>query len=183
MILITTSHRPTARMRTLSHDLQRMIPDSVQTSRGKLNFEEVIEKATILRADRIILIERWKGGPGKIELYSLKPISQHYFPIVYLFSARLQAELQGRTILRGGLGALAPEDSHDDVRNLSEALASFLRIQIVARGQDEKLFKALMTFNQTVSGIEVSFRRPLNGIEIGPRLTVKKTVWSDERSE
>ena len=62
MILITTSRRPTQLIRTLCNDLSRVFPNSLRINRGKLNFEGIIDKALVIKADRLIIIEKWKGG-------------------------------------------------------------------------------------------------------------------------
>ena len=45
MILLTTSHRPTRRIRSLCNDLTRSIPNSIRVNRGKMNFFDVAAKA------------------------------------------------------------------------------------------------------------------------------------------
>ena len=69
MILLTTSRRPTGRMRAFCRDLANSIPDVVRVNRGKMSQDGVAEKAIELEANRVILVDRWHGGPGKINLF------------------------------------------------------------------------------------------------------------------
>ena len=71
MILLTTSRRPTGRIRTFCRDLSNSIPDVVRVNRGKMSLDGVAEKAIEVEADHIIVVDRWHGGPGKINLFQL----------------------------------------------------------------------------------------------------------------
>ncbi|MCJ7632204.1 hypothetical protein MUP77_07390 [Candidatus Bathyarchaeota archaeon] len=181
-LLITTSHRPTRRIRTLSHDLQRMLPDSIQINRGKFNFKGLVEDALLAGADRLLIIQRWKGGPGKMELYILKPKVQHYFPIIYLNSAILQDELQGHASVRKGLIAMVNEDASSESKLLSDALTTFLQVKRATIRQDLKGFPVSLTIYKADSGIVVTFKKIASGIEMGPRLVIKNLVWSTIRN-
>jgi rRNA maturation protein Rpf1 len=178
--LITTSHRPTGRVRTLSHDLERVLPGSLQINRGKLNFRGVVEDALIQGADRVILLERWKGAPGKIELYVLKPEIQRYFPLIYLASVRLQDELQGRIPFRGRLTAIMNEEASLELKNIGTSLANFLRISLVTSEQDAVDSAMGLIIEADKAGIIITFKKLPSRIEIGPRLVVKNLVWSDK---
>ena len=183
-LLITTSREPTRRIRTLSHDLNRVIPGSQQTNRGKLNHEGVIEEALALGLDRAMFLERWKGAPGKIELHLLRPNDRVYYPVIYLSSVTLQAEIRGNTSIRAGLTAsITTRDLQ--LNRLAEALTSFLQIPLRIN-DDSSLstspgFPPLpprLFFESRGSRITVTFKNK-HDAEIGPRLEIKKVVWSD----
>ena len=70
MILLTTSRRPTERIRTLCRELAHVIPNAVRVNRGKLSLDGVAERALEFGADHVIIIDRWKGGPGEIQFFS-----------------------------------------------------------------------------------------------------------------
>ncbi|MFQ5836261.1 MAG: Brix domain containing protein, partial [Candidatus Bathyarchaeia archaeon] len=93
MTLLTTSRRPTPRIRTFCRDLARSIPNVVRVNRGKLSLDGIAEKALEFNADRVVIVDRWKGGPGKIEFFKigqegLVPVP----PIMYVASIKLQRE-------------------------------------------------------------------------------------------
>jgi rRNA maturation protein Rpf1 len=184
-ILITTSREPTRRIRTLGHDLNRVIPGSQQINRGKLNHEGVIEEALALGSDRAMFLERWKGAPGKIELHLLRPNDRVYFPIIYLSSVTLQAEIQGSASIRAGLIASITTRDRLQLNPIAEALASFLQIPL--RISDDSTLSPLPAFpplpprlfvESKGSRIAVTFKNKRNA-EIGPRLEIKKLAWSD----
>ena len=135
-----------------------------------------------LGADRLMFLERWKGAPGKIELYTPKPSVQHYFPIIYLTSVRLQDEFHGPTSVRGKLIATVPEKAAPELRRFSEALASFLQIPLVTAERDLREFSASLVFDVEGSKAVVTLKRPPVGTEIGPRLIIKNLIWSDKKN-
>jgi len=155
-----------------------MLPNSHLINRGKLNFKGVVEEAVTLGCDRLMVLERWKGAPGKIELYTLKPSVEHYYPIIYLASVRSQDEIYGRASVGGKPIATVPENA-PELRRFSEALANFLQIPLVTSERDVKKFSAGLVFDAEESKAVVTFRRPHDGMEIGPRLTIKNLIWSD----
>jgi rRNA maturation protein Rpf1 len=184
-LLITTSREPTRRIRTLSHDLNRVIPGSQQINRGKLNHEGVIEEALALGLDRAMFLERWKGAPGKIELHLLRPNDRVYYPVIYLSSVTLQAEIRGNASIRAGLTASITTRDLLQLNHLAEALASFLQIPLRIN-DDSSLspspaFPPLpprLFFESRGSRITVTFKNK-HDAEIGPRLEIKKVAWSD----
>jgi len=64
-ILLTTSRRPTNRIRSFCHDFASCLPNIVRINRGKLNLDGIVEKTLEINADRVVIIDRWKGGLGK----------------------------------------------------------------------------------------------------------------------
>ena len=102
MILLTTSRRPTGRIRTFCRDLANSIPDVTRVNRGKMSLDGVAEKAIELEADRVVVVDRWHGGPGKINLFQisstgLKPVP----PLMLIGKIRLRRELnEGRRSVR-----------------------------------------------------------------------------------
>lgn len=182
MLLITTSHRPTRRIRALGHDLKRMMPSAIQMNRGKLSFEEVVEQARISKANRVMFLQRWKGGPGKIELYELNSGVELFFPVIYLASTQHQNELQGRVHVKKRLVIIKPQVDALELKHLSESLSTFLDIPLVERGQAVKDFEIGMTFGKMDSRLAMSFESLSENIEIGPRLVIRNLVWSDKVS-
>lgn len=176
-LLITTSHRPTRHIRTLSHDLQRMLPGSIQINRGKLNLKGLVEEALLVGADRLLFIQRWKGGPGKIELYVLKPKVQHYYPIIYLDYAMLQDELRGHVSAKKGLVAMVSEESSSESKLLTDALTTFLEVKKATTQLEVEGFSTYLTIYTSDSRTVVTFKKADNGMEIGPRLVVKDLIW------
>ena len=68
-ILITTSHKPSPRLRSFVKDLASVIPRSLKLNRGKKTLEDLLYDAIELNADRLIIVGEKKGNPGSIRVY------------------------------------------------------------------------------------------------------------------
>jgi rRNA maturation protein Rpf1 len=183
-LLITTSREPIRRIRTLGHDLNRVISGSQWINRGRLNHEGVIAEAIALGADRVMFLERWKGAPGKIEFHLLRPEDRVYYPVIYLSSVTLQSEIQGSASIRAGLVASITSREQLQLKPLAEALAFFLQVPLTS-SEDASLasppvppFPPRLFFDSKGPRITVTFKNKLHS-EIGPRLEIKKLAWSD----
>ena len=68
-ILITTSHKPSPRLRSFVKDLASVIPRTLKLNRGKKTLEDLLYDAIELIADRLIIVGEKKGNPGSIRVY------------------------------------------------------------------------------------------------------------------
>jgi hypothetical protein len=128
-----------------------------------------------------MFLHRWKGGPGKIEMYKLNSDGGLFFPIIYLASTQHQNELKGRVLVKK-LTLVAPEIDCMELKHLSESLSTFLSVPLVEREQAVKDSKIGMIFSEMDSHMTMSFESLSDKIEIGPRLVIKNLVWSDKIS-
>jgi len=177
---LTTSRRPTNLIRTFCNDLARSIPDSVRINRGKLSLNGVAEKALEYTAEKVVIVDRWQGGPGKIELFKVSPEGLMPVPPIILVSGmRLRREFgEGKSRWVGSLAVTAPLNSQKRVFEVAEALSSFFSIPLLS--MDEAVFRcdAAMHFSLDSKGrVQFTFLLLPRNVEIGPRITVSNTVW------
>nr|WP_048115604.1 ribosomal biogenesis protein [Methanotorris formicicus] len=64
-MIITTSRKPSQRTRSFANDLARVLNIEYLT-RGKTPLREIFESY-----DKVILIEEFKGNPGKLKIYDV----------------------------------------------------------------------------------------------------------------
>ena len=160
-------------MRTLSNDLQRVLPNAIRINRGKLNIEGVYEKALENNADRIIIIERWKGGPGRIKLYTL-PFTSEAFTTLHLSGVKLQDEVGQRKTIRGDLVVTLGKNASLSAKNLADTLSKFLRTPLL--GEPTTGIKASIHFSSLQTGkVKISFTMPPMVNEVGPTLIVENS--------
>lgn len=180
MILITTSRRPTRPIRTLCKDLSHTFPKTLRINRGKLSLKNLAEKAMELKAEKLLIINRWKGGPGKIELFeltggALKPVP----PLIYIKGVKLRREFT--TMPRGRrIRALAIETSEtilEETTKLRETFSTFFGAPYVSSGESLKEFDALMLIKETPQGLIVTFNLVPEMVEIGPRFIISHLIW------
>jgi U3 small nucleolar ribonucleoprotein protein IMP4 len=178
-MLLTTSRRPTGRMRTFCRDLANSIPDAVRVNRGKMSLDGVAEKAIELEADRVVVVDRWRGGPGKISLFQvsstgLKPVP----PLMLIKGIRLRRELnEGRRGVRSSAITLEPEDSAELTR-IAGQLSKYFSLPVLSLDEASENHRASMHFSFDSSRhIQITFTLPGRMVEIGPRVTLSKLIW------
>jgi U3 small nucleolar ribonucleoprotein protein IMP4 len=178
-MLLTTSRRPTGRMRTFCRDLANSIPDVVRVNRGKMSLDGVAEKAIELEADRVVVVDRWRGGPGKINLFQvsstgLKPVP----PLMLIRNIRLRREFkEGTRRARSSAITLEPEDSAELTR-IAGRLSKYFGLPVLSLDEASENHRASMHFSFDSSRhIQITFMLLSRMVEIGPRVTLSKLVW------
>jgi len=182
VILLTTSRQPTERIRTLCRELVRVIPNALRVNRGKLSLDGVTEKALEFGANRIIIIDRWKGGPGKIQFFhagseGLIPVP----PTIYVSGARLQREFKSRVGKIRPLTLTASSEG-SQTGKLAEALSNFLEVPKSTEERVSSVYQASIHVSSDASGsVQITFRLLPEGVEVGPRITLSHVVWEIQR--
>lgn len=180
MILITTSRRPTQIIRSFCKDLTYTFPETFKINRGKLNLYGLAEKAMKLKAEKVLIVNRWKGGPGKIELYEvgeggLKPIP----PLIYVRSVLLRRNFKaiphGKRIK--SIALETDETISRETRRLEEALSNFFSIPIVKHEAAQEGFDAVMQVKESHQGLNITFSLTPKMVEIGPRIRISHLIW------
>lgn len=165
-------------MRTLCNDLRRVVPNAVRINRGKLGREGVSERALEIGADRVIVVERWKGGSGVIKLYTL-PSTSEAFSALYLAGIKTQDEIGRRKTVREGLMVTVEKNASPPTRHLADLFSKFLRVPLLEDLQKNTGFRASAHFsNFQGSGVKISFTMPPIINEIGPTLIVRYPIDS-----
>ena len=179
MILLTTSRRPTGRIRTFCRDLVNSLPDVVRVNRGKMSRDGVAEKAIELDVDRIVVVDRWRGGPGKVSLFSLsstglKPV----FPLMLMSGIRLRRELkEGTRRVCSSVITMEPGASAE-LERVAGRLSQFFNLPILSLDVASKNHRSSMHFSFDSSRrLQITFLLLQRMVEIGPRLTLSKLVW------
>jgi U3 small nucleolar ribonucleoprotein protein IMP4 len=178
-MLLTTSRRPTGRMRSFCRDLANSIPDVIRVNRGKMSLDGVAEKAIEVEADRVAVVERWHGGPGKISFFKvssggLKPVP----PLMLIGEIRLRRELNAcRRGVRSSAITLEPEDSAELTR-MAGRLSEYFGLPVLSLDEASPNHRASMHFSFDSSRhIRITFMLLRRMVEVGPRVTLSKLVW------
>ncbi len=96
--LLTTSHKPSRRLRSFLKDLASILPGAVKVNRGKKKLEDLLYDAIELGAKRLIILKEYKGNPAGIDVYKvdfeeeiLKPLASFYIRGVRLSREAVEA--------------------------------------------------------------------------------------------
>jgi rRNA maturation protein Rpf1 len=179
LILISTSRRPTSIIRRFSRDLNRVLPNCVYVNRGKQNVVGIIENARTHNADKVILVERWKGGVGKLRFYS---VSSNAFtvtpPLLILRSVKTQADFGRKKRIGRKIGFTLSKNISRSGEKLLQFLVHFLQIPLQIENSAKTGYSAALNLSSLPDGdIRLTVTSPPLSREVGPRINIKKIVW------
>lgn len=184
-VLLTTSRRPVRRIRTFCRDLVRSIPNVFYINRGKLNLDGIAEKALESNANRVVIVSRYKGGPGKIQLFQTstnKGLTQ-IPPVLYVAGLRLQREFKIKSRNIQSLMITIQTKVSQQILKLAESLSIFLRISIssprrITSTHVSSNYQASMHFSSDSSHFsQITFLLFPKTVEVGPRIIISHIAW------
>jgi rRNA maturation protein Rpf1 len=180
-ILLTTSRRPTRRIRTFCQDLARSVPEVVRINRGKLNRDGIAERALEFNADRVIILDRWKGGTGKIKFFRIKPTGLTPVPpLMYVAGIKIQREFGEETKTIRSLAATVLSESMHVVR-IANFLSDFLDVPVLSENENAPNFEASMNVSLDASRkTQITFALLPLAVEVGPRISMSHIEWEDQ---
>lgn len=182
LILLTTSRRPTERIRTLSRELVHSIPSVIRINRGKISKDGLAEKAIDLKADRVIIIDRWKDGSGKINLFEISSMGlTPVAPIIMLSKINLRREIKKG--YRGKYSSIISVESNiPELDRLSKSLSQFFRLPVIELDKIGNECHVSMHFSlDSKKHLQTTFIVLNQMVEIGPRLTISRLIWEDSK--
>ncbi|MBS7643402.1 hypothetical protein KEJ26_02300 [Candidatus Bathyarchaeota archaeon] len=180
MILLTTSLRPTRRVRSFCNDIQRVLPNVIRITRGKLALDALAEKALELKAEGVVVVERWKGEPSKITFYRITSKGlETFFPIIFLGNVKLQQDY-GQIYKPAGKIAVSLSSSlSEDARRVAERFSEFFHLPILEANANLRKIDATLNFSSQFGSVtKVSLTHPPIVHEVGPSFTVKMVKWN-----
>lgn len=139
----------------------------------------VAEKAIEVDADRVVVVDRWHGGPGKISFFHVSSNGLTSVPPLMLIqSIRLRRELnEGRKGAKSSAITLKP-DASADLSKVAVHLSKFFGLPIIPLTEASKNHRASLHCSFDSSRhIQVTFMLLHRMVEIGPRVTLSKLVW------
>jgi U3 small nucleolar ribonucleoprotein protein IMP4 len=183
MILLTTSHRPTRRVRSLCNDLACSIPGLVRVNRGKTSFFDLAEKAVQMKIEKIVVVDRWKGGPGRIRLFRIIDGKiKECAPRLYISGVKLKREFMASKEISRKLIKCVFLDSrgirNGEVEKLASSLSEFFEVPIFKAEEALSNYDAYLCFTRSDDCLAyISFYVLPSNAEIGPRIKISQVAW------
>jgi len=170
-------------MRTLCRDISYTFPYIVQINRGKLSLEGIAEKELELNAEKVMVVDRWKGGPGKVEFFEVRQGGlEGVFPTIYLRSVKFRRDfgekmLRGRRI-RSVAMAVSPKENFE-VKKTEKALSAFFGVPTLSLEEavNGKYDIVMQILTDSSNSIIITFRLVPELVEVGPRIEISYLVW------
>lgn len=168
MILITTSRRPTRRVRSFCKDLARVIPGAVKINRGKKNTYEVLAEAAQRNLPYALIVETWKGNPGNMIFYSADITgTKEPLAVFRVKGVKLQREINREGKI-GRVKEIRVVQSEEQPE-LTEFLSKVFGARSDEGGNDE----GKVTLEVSSKEGEVVMRFKIEGREVGPQVRFK----------
>ena len=184
-IIVTTSHRPTQRVRSFVKDLVSVLPGAEKLTRGKSTLRDLYYEAVARGAQRVIVVSVWKGNPGTLNIYEpLEPprMELRLISRIMLDGVRLSRETPGAQSAYGAqsLGRYVSPAAGEVLHRLADILARTLLARITV-DYDEALsrFDVVAVVDKGKGSLaEVEFRCS-TGRACGPLLRIAGVVDYD----
>ncbi|NWG10681.1 hypothetical protein HXY33_02860 [Candidatus Bathyarchaeota archaeon] len=182
-VLLTTSRKPTANMRTLCRDLSCVFPNLIRINRGKLSLEGIAEEARGFDVDRVTIISRWEKGLGKIEFFELAGDDlRNALPTAYLREARFRRDFGQQVSKETKIESIvitAVSKENFDVKKFEDFLASFFNIPVLSLEEPvpSNYDAAMQILVDHSKRMTITFRLIPGLTEIGPRIGISHLTW------
>jgi len=176
--IVTTSRRPSRRVRRFCKELLSVIPNSVKVNRGKLSLDDLYLKALELGGKRVILVSVLKGNPGVISFYDVNDGLLKLFPWMIVAGVKFFFEQEGRRNFSAN--GLAVRFYDVSLERVAASLANIFNCVFFSRDEmvDLSPDTAMLNVRFSLDGVLLSFTDTLN-LPIGPIIKIKKFIFGD----
>lgn len=176
-ILITTSRRTSGRVRSFTHDLMTVLPNSERFNRGGMSHAELVARTKQSGARALIIVTSSRGNPRELEI--LSPAGDTILSAL-IESMQLRREVlasQGPRI--NGLREIVVSSSPGrQTQQIADLMSSLLETPLSRSGKvvqvgGEGANRAIMRFEDLPQDRLIwTCYHASDGVEIGPRVRI-----------
>lgn len=155
----------------------------MRMNRGKLSLEGIAEKALELDAEKVMIVERWKGDSGKIQLFRISEKGLDAVPpLIYLRGIKLRRDFGENMPRERRVKSIAITVSPKpllDTKKFENALSEFFSIPILSLEEavDKKYDAAMQISTDPSNHIIITFRLIPELVEVGPQIRISHLIW------
>jgi len=142
-----------------------------------MNLYNVAEKAIDMGINKVVIIDRWKGRPGRMRFFEVKDKLSSIPPLLYIRGVKFRRDFKVK-------GRLSPnvfiEDSEStEIKRLSEMFSKFFELPKVKLKKIDDLhrFTVMRLASDSDDMIRISFFQMPENVEVGPRVRISHVVW------
>lgn len=173
--VISTSLRPSRRMRTFGRDLAHALINGYYVTRGKKSILDLKGLALNLKASRLILIQAKKGNPSKLDFYDTTSREAPLLGSLLMSGVKLvreqkhvtRAPPRTRLVVHYEVETAPPE-----MRRTMMLIPTLFDLEVDTTGDERWIMKIAWTNN----GLEVSFIDKETISSFGPVIRVRSVV-------
>ncbi|MCX8204087.1 MAG: hypothetical protein N3H31_00235 [Candidatus Nezhaarchaeota archaeon] len=172
-IFITTSHRPTRRVRSFCKELSVVLPGSVYVNRGKMSLNEVMLEASAKDMSHVLVVNVRKGNPGRLDLYRTE--ANELVASLVCLGTKLVREM-GMHPQRLTKAAVAIE-AERELEALGKVLAEALGLPLVKGRPSAPNYGSLVLISPRRGYLgAINFLDLQRGRPIGPSIRIKRVL-------
>ena len=141
------------------------------------------EKALELDAEKVIIISKWRGDSGKIELFRISEKGlDAVLPLIYVKDVKLRRDFE-KNALRGrrlkSVAITASKTASLEVKKLENVLSKFFDVPVFSLKEicDREYDAAVQILTDQSNRIIVTFKLVPEFVEVGPQIGVSHLVW------
>lgn len=173
--VISTSLRPSRRVRTFGRDLAHALIDGCYITRGKRGVLDLKSLALSLKASRLIVIQARKGNPSKLDFYDATSRDVPLVGSLLMSGVKLvreqkhttRAPLKARLVVYYEVETAPPE-----TKRAMMLIPTLFDLEVNMSGDE----RWIMKISWTNRGLEVSFIDRETVSSFGPLIRVKGIV-------
>lgn len=179
MILLTTSREPSPKMRSFCRELSSCFSGVQRLTRGKAGLSSIVEKAYELEKRWIVLVERWKGGPGRLRFIEAKPEGPRWADLtVFIRGIRLRRDQGMERTKWGPAGEILFDSSNHPSCILANLMANITGLRASPIGSKAHSETALMITRCQGCSAKMTIVRTDSLAELGPTIYVDRLLHS-----
>jgi rRNA maturation protein Rpf1 len=155
----------------------------MRINRGKLGLREVAEKALELGVEKVVIIDRWNKGFGKIEFFEVGHNGlTNAMPIVYLQSVKFRRDFgeQNVTVRKTkSVAVIIGSKENFETKKFEEFLASFFNVPALSLPEvlNSNYDVAVQISTEHLERMKITFRLIPELVEVGPQLKISHLAW------
>jgi len=164
-------------IRTLCRELANTIPSLRRVNRGKMSSYDVCEKAIDIGADKVLIIDRWKGRPGRMRFFEVKENLSQIPPQLYIRGVKFRRDFKTKRTFPYDVYIEAPRNA--EFQRLSKVFSRFFELPIIESNMTDKpqRFIVMRFSSDSNNTTRVSFYLMPKNLEVGPRIRISHAVW------
>jgi len=165
-------------IRTLCRDLANAIPSLKRVNRGKMSSYDIGERAIDMGIDKVLIIDRWKGRPGRMRFFEVKEGLSQIPPQLYIRGVKFRRDFKAKRASSRRVFIEYSEGSIE-IQKLGEMFSRFFELPNVKsnrmNGSSNFTIMRLSLDHENI--LRVSFYLMPKNIEVGPRIRISHAVW------
>ena len=170
-IIVTSSRRPTPRIRSLVKDLAMILPGAERLTRGHLSMQELASEAILRGAERVVIVGGRKGNPSILRIYEVKKGDLLNIVTFIIRGVALSRELKRPLPHESPERMIVETDGNPLSDEFADAFVQAFSARVLEKPLDKDIIAAI-SLDRSGNYVRVEF--VFQGRRVGPRLKLAK---------